>query len=207
VRLRVRACRWVPISFRGHLDHTAEGNLHRPDQRLEHEFMEITGYDNDLITTGMPGPAITAFLDAWHAVWPAMRVAITGALDDQFTDWPTPRAAVPAETGEILVARDKIMEAEWDERGYDPGPDGQGPFTIIYQSAARTSLRLMALEDPCGHSGSAPFDPYETRLVAPHLRLITVVTPDADSEFTTDLLERLTRALANTGDARATDSQ
>jgi hypothetical protein len=169
--------------------------------------MEITGYDNVLITTGMPGPAITALLDAWHAVWPAMRVAITGALDGQFTDWPTPRAAVPGETGEILVARDKTMEAEWDERGYDPGPNGQGPFMIMYQSAARTSLRLLALEDPYDRKGFAPFDPYEIRLVAPHLCLITVVTPDADSDFTTDLLERFTRALANTGDARASDSQ
>jgi hypothetical protein len=167
----------------------------------------ITGFDYDLITTGMPGPAITAFLDAWHAVWPAMRVAITGALDDQFADWPAPRAVVPAETGEILVARDRTMEAEWDERGYDPGPDGQGPFMIIYQSAARTSLRLMALEDPRGQNGLALFEPYEARLVAPHLGLITVVTPDADGDFTTDLLECIIRALANTGDARATDSQ
>ncbi|WP_405111654.1 hypothetical protein OG559_02000 [Micromonospora sp. NBC_01405] len=78
----------------------------------------ITGYDTVLITGTPVDAGIRAMLDALHGRWPNMLVALGGEQLGPFLPWRKTRAQVPANAGEVYVARDAEMERRWDDVGY-----------------------------------------------------------------------------------------
>lgn len=158
----------------------------------------ITGHDSVIIARSPAGAAVRAMLDGMHSRWPDMLVGRSEAAEatiGPFLPWPQARADVPAETGELYVARDAAMEADWDEYGYDPREDGEGPFALLYTPSPLPTTTIRAEQDPYGDRGSG-FTPHEAVLVTAGLSLITMVTPDDDSPFSRDLRDRLIRALS-----------
>jgi hypothetical protein len=122
-----------------------------------------------------------------------MRVSVSGVCADRFWQWTDDRFQLPS-VGEILVARDESMEAEWDELGYALNSDGEGPFAIYYETIKRSATLLKALEDPYDRELSR-FEPYDLTLVGQGLFLVTLVTPGSDSPFSRLLLEAFVTAL------------
>ena len=155
----------------------------------------VSGYDVVLISSQNPNPAVRAMLDEVAHGWPDVRVAVTGMMDDRFTNWSTIASVLPDVRAEILVARDRLMEARWDDVGYELDDAEEGPFAIYYEPATWSALRTQALVDPYGRSES--FDPYEVFFVGPHIWLVTLVTPDRDSRFSRGLLDLLTTKLTS----------
>lgn len=158
----------------------------------------ITGFDSVMIARSPAGPGIQAMLDSMHGRWPDMLVGSSevGASGiGPFLPWLEARGDVPAESGELYVARDAGMEKDWDDFGYDPREDGEGPFALLYGPSPRSSTTISFEEDPYGDRGFR-FDPYEAVLITAGLALITIVTPDEEGSFSRDLRDRLTRALS-----------
>jgi hypothetical protein len=151
----------------------------------------VSGVDQVIISPASP-VALRRFLDGWGARWPDMRTAVGGVLGSEFFRWHDIRPALPDERGEILVARDAAMNDDWDEHGYRLGSRGEGPFYILYNRTP-TNLRMLALQDPL--SLGYQFEPYEVELVGSGLFLITVVLPDADSDFSTGVMAAVRDAL------------
>lgn len=158
----------------------------------------ISGYDGVLVGRSPAGPGVRAMLDEMHTRWPGMlvgRSAATTAGIGPFLPWLQVRDQVPAEAGELYVARDAGMEQDWDESGYDLRDDGEGPFAVLYQPSPRSTTAIRFEQQPYSDQGLG-FDPYEAVLVTAGLSLITLVTPDEESLFSRELRSRLTRALS-----------
>ena len=151
-----------------------------------------SGVDQVIISPASPVVALRRFLDGWGARWPDMRTAVGGVLGSEFFRWHDVRPALPDGQGEILVARDAAMNDTWDEHGYRLLPEGEGPFYILY-SRAPTALRMLALQDP--FALGYQFEPYEMELVGTGLHLVTVVLPDADSDFSRSVMAAVRDAL------------
>ncbi len=124
-----------------------------------------------------------------------MRTAIDGVRDSEFFRWSDGRPDLPSHRGEILVARDPAMNEDWDAHGYRLGADGEGPFYILYRRAPNDSLPIRVLRDPFENDHSDGFEPYDAQLVGGGLSLVTVVLPDADSEFSQTVLRAVSDSL------------
>lgn len=155
----------------------------------------ITGVDTVLLAAGPAAPAVEDLLRHQTGRWPSMRVAVDDVAGSEFVAWAGEAARLPAERAEILVARDEDMVDSWDRDGYRLTPDGDGPFQIIYERCPLSRLRVLALDDPYGRTGFA-FEPYEVLLAGTGLYLVTLVTPDADSEFSRSLIDEMAARLA-----------
>jgi hypothetical protein len=155
----------------------------------------ITGDDTVLLAGGRIDRAIRTMLDRLLDRWPDMLTAVDGVRDGVFQRWPMMRDLVPAGKGEVYVARDAAMERRWDEVGYSLMEHDEGPFALLYQPAARSTVELQLEEDPYDHPHGFQFEPYRATLVATGLSLITVVTPDAGNPFGRRLVEALEHAL------------
>ncbi|WP_306206872.1 hypothetical protein [Actinoplanes sp. RD1] len=158
----------------------------------------ITGYDSVMIARSPAGPAVRAMLDGLHNRWPHMLVGRSEAEETAigpFLPWLRTRDHVPAGTGELYVARDKGMEKDWDDYGYDLRDDGEGPFAVLYRPSPRSTTAIRVDEEPYEDRGFR-FSPHPAVLVTAGLSLITMVTPDEGSPFSRDLRDRLTRALS-----------
>jgi hypothetical protein len=157
----------------------------------------ITGYDSVVIAKSPAGPGVRAMVDGLHARWPDMVVALGGKDAESigpFMPWRQARAAVPAEAGELYVARDAAMERAWDDVGYSLMEGGEGPFAVLYRPAPKRTVAIQLDEEPYGWEGFR-FEPYEATLVSAGLSLVTIVTPDEESFFSRDLRGLLTHEL------------
>jgi hypothetical protein len=151
----------------------------------------ITGFDTVIVTAAPVDSGIRTMLDELRRRWPSLRVALAGG--GAFTPWAIARHAMAANAGEILVARDARMEHRWDEEGYCLMEDGEGPFALLYQPAARPVVEVRFNDDPYGRESR--FEPYSATVVMAGLSLVTVVTPDEDSPFSRNIRSLLQRAL------------
>ncbi|MEV6850923.1 hypothetical protein [Actinoplanes sp. NPDC051411] len=157
----------------------------------------ISGYDSVVIARSPAGAGIRAMLDGVHARWPGMLVGRSEAEMagiGPLLPWRQARGGVPAEAGELYVARDARMKKDWDEFGYDLGDDGEGPFAVLYGPSPRPTTAIRFEQEP-GEDQGFRFDPYEAVLVTAGLSLVTIVTPDEEGSFSHDLRNRLIRAL------------
>ncbi|GLW29210.1 hypothetical protein [Actinoplanes regularis] len=152
----------------------------------------ITGYDSVVIARTPVGAGVRAMLDGVHTSWPDMLVAIGEA--ETFLPWLQTRRAIPAEAGELYVARDAAMEQEWDEVGYALMAGGEGPFAVLYQPSPQPTIAIRADENPYEHRGFG-FDPYAATLITTGLSLVTIVTPDEESPFSKNLRALLNRSI------------
>jgi hypothetical protein len=155
----------------------------------------ISGVDQVIVSPADPASGLRQFLNGWSERWPDMRTAVDGVLGSEFFRWRDIRPDLPHKRGEILVARDLRMNEDWDEYGYRLGVDGQGPFYILYRQAPAGSLPMQALRDPFENDLSDGFEPYEVQLVGSGLSLITIVLPDADSEFSRSVMSAVSESL------------
>jgi hypothetical protein len=156
----------------------------------------ITGSDTVLITARKPGPAAREFLDTWAARWVDMRICVTTADDSEFIGWPAARASVPDEEGELLIVRDADMESAWDEHGYQVPGSTEGPIAILYQPCTARVFSVTARSDPYARDALFRFDPYDVLVVGSGLTLVTIVTPDTDSEFSKTAIDKLVSSLS-----------
>jgi hypothetical protein len=161
----------------------------------------ITGYDSVLLAKTPVGPGIRTMLDRLHTRWPDMLVALAekGTPVGPFEPWRRTRAAVPADAGELYVARDAAMEQRWDDLGYALMEGGEGPFAVLYQPSPQRTVAIRLNEQPYEQNGFR-FDPYDAVLITAGLSLVTVVTPDEGSPFSRSLLDSLSQELVQ--DAR-----
>ena len=141
---------------------------------------------------------IERFLDGWLLRWPELRVALGDDPQVRFSTWASGELRIPADSGQILVARDEAMEAEWDDIGYELDSSREGPFCVAYEPCRRRALNVTALEDPYVRDGFR-YDPYDVTLIGPCLYLVSVVTPDIESDFSRAVLAGLTKQLGATG--------
>lgn len=88
------------------------------------------------------------------------------------------------------------MADDWRDNGYVLGEQG-GPFSILYEPLQQRSLKVCALEDPYGRSDYG-FLPYEMILLNNSAWLVTLVTPDSESDFSKGLANSLSAALLGT---------
>jgi hypothetical protein len=157
------------------------------DGGLEGGLM-IGGFDTVIICGGDIRESIHRFLQGRSRDWPKMRISISGVSEgEQFEEWTRFRHQLPLK-GEILVARDEVMEAAWEGSGYALNREGEGPFAIYYEEVKWTSMPIKALSDPYDRSGFR-FEPYQLTLVARGLKLVTLVTPDLESRFSRSLID------------------
>jgi hypothetical protein len=149
------------------------------------------GYDTVFVTAAPVDVGIQVMLDDLRRQWPDMVVAIgeTGT----FTTWAVARAAVPAGTGQVLVARDEQMEQRWDRDGWILVDRDEGPFAVLYQPSPSPQVEVQFNDDP--YDRGANFEPYSATMVMAGMSLVTVITPDRDSPFTRQVLLRLQQAL------------
>ncbi len=145
--------------------------------------MMISGADNVLVIAGPGGAPVVRFLDGWAQRWPAMHVALDGPEVYADGGWPDVRDQVAADAGEILVARDKEMDAAWEEHGYDIPGEPEGPFVIYYQPCSVRQFTAQVTADPYEQGTDYIFNPYEVRVVGAGLSLVTLVTPDMEKDF------------------------
>ncbi|KAB2347844.1 hypothetical protein [Actinomadura rudentiformis] len=150
----------------------------------------ITGYDSVLLSTSPPGNAVATFVRGLSQRWPALRIALD---ESEFVKWD-PAIALPDERAEILLAQDEQMVERWEDEGYYLSRSGEGPLMVVYEPCPSSRLKILLLDDPYGRTGFA-FEPYEVALTGPGLSLVTIVTPDSDSEFSKQAIAELTTAL------------
>jgi hypothetical protein len=160
----------------------------------EWEFVMITGFDSVVIAAGRPGPAIGRFLEQWGLLWPDMRISTGDPAQSSFVTWRDERPALPEVRGEVLVARDEGMLSDWDEHGYEIPGSTAGPFALFYRPCPAPSFSALVQDDP--YAGGMLFDPYPITIVGAALSLVTVVTPDENSEFSRGVIDGVIAALA-----------
>jgi hypothetical protein len=148
----------------------------------------ISGADSVLVIAGHGGPAAVRFLDEWAQRWPAMRVALDGPEVYADGGWPEVRDQVAPDAAEILVARDKDMNAAWEEHGYDIPGDPEGPFAVYYQPCPARRFTAQVTTDPYDRGSEFAFDPYEVQVVGAGLSLVTLVTPDLETDFSQQVI-------------------
>lgn len=149
----------------------------------------ISGHDTVLIAGGDLITAFRGFLAEWSVRWPQMRISI-GA---EFVDWSS--AATPnPERGEILLAKDRSMEARWDEEGYFAS-DNEGPITILYEPIKPKKLKVLALEDPYDRDPAFMFSPYDMTVLCQRLAIVTLVLPEESETFRGEVTELLAKHL------------
>ncbi|MFI0409381.1 hypothetical protein [Actinomadura sp. 3N508] len=153
----------------------------------------ITGYDTVLVCAQSPSRAVRRFLDRLHRDRPDLRVAVEPGDDPSFRPWGAGRE-IPTGRAEVLVAEDEEMIQRWDEDGYHLSPTGTGPLMISFEPCRVPRLRARVLENPYGDNGLG-FAPHEVTLVGTDLFLVTIVTPDADSAYSTSVIDRLAECL------------
>jgi hypothetical protein len=73
------------------------------------------------------------------------------------------------------------LESRWDDLDYSLMEHDEGPFSVLYEPAACSAVDVQLEEDPYNHPYG--FQPYQARLIAAGLALVTIVTPDSDSPF------------------------
>jgi hypothetical protein len=156
----------------------------------------ITGFDTVLVGAGPVGPKVARLLDLWARRWPVMRVTVAGQHDSQFVEWATARPEIPAQHGEILVARDVEMVVAWDEHGYEIPDSAEGPFSVLYEPCPARAFAAIAQQDPYARDQEYGFEPYETLIIGSELTLTTVVTPDRDSTYSREVIDAVVSALA-----------
>jgi hypothetical protein len=154
------------------------------------------GYDTVFVTAAPVDVGVRVMLDDLHRHWPDMVVAIGEA--GTFTTWAVAREAVPAGSGELLVARDGEMERRWDRDGWILMERGEGPFAVFYRPSPSPVVDIQFHDDP--YARGFDFEPYGATMITAGMSLVTVVTPDKDSPFTRDVLARLQRALIGQAD-------
>ena len=154
----------------------------------------ITGFDTVVVTAGRPGPAIGRFLTEWGSQWPDMQVSAGDPAEPPFITWRDAGPALPETRGEVLVARDERMLSDWDEHGYALPGSAVGPFFLLYQPCPAPRFRAQVQQDP--YVTGMRFDPYPVTIVGTGLSLITIVTPDEDSEFSRSVIDGMIAALA-----------
>ncbi|TDB86330.1 hypothetical protein E1264_18340 [Actinomadura sp. KC216] len=157
----------------------------------------ITGYDTVLVCAQPPSRAVRRFVDRLHRDRPDLRVAVEPGDDPSFRRWG-PDRDIPAGRAEVLVAEDEEMVQRWDEDGYYLSPTGTGPLMISFEPCRVPRLTARVLENPYGDNGLG-FTPYDVTLIGTDLHLVTIVTPDAESPFSTSVIDRLTEDLNTTG--------
>jgi hypothetical protein len=151
----------------------------------------ITGTDTVMISPWPVREKVERFFLTRSQGWSSMLVQVSGGPRTPFSSWGR-EGRLPVE-GEVLVARDERMCADWDEDGYALDASGEGPFAVYYQRAGREHLRVALLEDPYRREGFG-FAPFEATLVGA-MALVTLVTPDAESPFCRELRDGLESAL------------
>lgn len=153
--------------------------------------MTITGYDTVLLSGGRIDAGVRLMLDDLHRRWPHMVVSF-GMTNKTFLPWPKTRSDLPAGTGEVFVARDNQMRRRWDDVGYSLEQD-EGPFAVFYQPTGRSEVEIQLHEDP--YNRGFRFEPYPATLVTIGLSLVTMVTPDIESQFSQRILDMLRQVL------------
>ncbi|WP_285631974.1 hypothetical protein [Lentzea sp. NBRC 102530] len=154
----------------------------------------ITGFDTVLLAAGRAGPAVGRFLEQWGRGWPDMRISVGDPAQPPFVSWRDTRPDVPEACGEVLVARDERMVSDWDDHGYEIPGSAAGPFALLYQPCPAPQFEALVQRDP--YARGLPFDPHPVTVVATDLSLITIVTPDDDSEFSQSVINGVIAALA-----------
>lgn len=158
------------------------------------------GVDTVLVACGPVVKSIEQFFDGMLTRWPDLRIALDEREGGTFFAWRSDRRPLPLDSAYVLVARDRVMEATWDSKGYALDPSGEGPFAVAYQPCDQGTLKVRAMEDPYGRDrGGYGFQPYDVTVVGAHLYLISVVTPDEQSDFSNRVLVDLKGALRSTG--------
>jgi hypothetical protein len=154
----------------------------------------ITGADTVVLTAGRPGPAIGRFLEQCGRRWPDMRISAGDPAQGQFVAWRDTRLPIPEACGEVLVAQDERMVSDWTDHGYAIPGSAVGPFALFYQPCAAPRFAALVQQDP--YARGLGFEPYPVTVVATDLSLVTVVTPDDDSEFSRSVIDGVIAALA-----------
>ncbi|MBG0568614.1 hypothetical protein [Actinoplanes aureus] len=103
-----------------------------------------------------------------------------------FVPWQQMRHAVPAEAGELYVARDAAMEQRWDDVGYSLMEDGEGPFAMLYRPSPQRTVAIQLDEQPYERHGLR-FDPYEATLIINPLLREWVEVAFSDGRLTATL--------------------
>ncbi|WP_093657879.1 hypothetical protein [Streptomyces radiopugnans] len=160
----------------------------------------ITGFDQVVVVPGPAPVVIERFLGRWRVRWPGLRVAVdTDEAEADFSPWLPGRHRLPAGQAEVLLSRDEDMESLWDTEGYSLDRRGEGPVAFFYQPARWHSLKLKTLEDPYPHAG-LKHQPYPVTLAGAGFSLVTIVTPDEESDFSRSVSDAFLECCAATKD-------
>ena|SRR2546428_11169788 len=96
--------------------------------------MEITGYDNDTLTTAPPSRVIPKFLETLAEKWPEMWIK---ADDDRTLTslrvYGNATSQIFPEEGSILISKDESMEHYSDEMGAKLMESGEASLLLIYK--------------------------------------------------------------------------
>jgi hypothetical protein len=154
----------------------------------------ITGLDTVVLAAGRAGPAVARFLEQWGRLWPAMRISAGDPAQSPFVRWRDASAGIPEACGEVLVAQDEQMLSDWDGHGYEIPGSAVGPFAVFYRPCTAPRFEALVQDDPYARGMS--FEPYPVTVVGPNLSLVTIVTPDDESEFSRSVINGVIAALA-----------
>ncbi|MFU8872888.1 hypothetical protein [Micromonospora sp. SL4-19] len=152
----------------------------------------ITGHDTVLVARGPVNGMFASLLDDLSVRWPDLRFSALPPGHVSFSRWRGQVSDLPEDRADLLVAVDEGMLDHWEECGYELRGDGCGPFGVLYRPAPWSTLPIKFIADPYEH-GIGIFEPYDGILVGGGYHLVTVVTPDEDSEFSQQLLRSITR--------------
>jgi hypothetical protein len=127
-----------------------------------------------------------------------MRVAVTvdESQDIEFVEWAGARTSIPPDRGEIMIARDPEMVASWDEHGYQIPGSPEGPLTILYEPCPAEKFSATVTSDPYARDAGFGFEKYDTIVVGRGMTLVTAVVPDADGDFSREMLDKLVASFA-----------
>lgn len=167
-------------------------------RRLGGGGVVITGFDRVVVVPGRASVVVECFLECWRGRWPGLRVAVdTDETGAEFSPWLPGRHRLPDGPADVLVSRDAGMEEFWDAEGYALDGKREGPVAFFYQLARWRALKLTTLEDPYPYEGCR-HEPYPVTLAGAEFSLVTIVTPDEESDFSRSVLDAFLKCCAAT---------
>ncbi|MEY9876452.1 hypothetical protein ABH931_005962 [Streptacidiphilus sp. MAP12-33] len=159
--------------------------------------MQLTGHSTDFVVGTGFADAVRAFLAAQTARWSGLYFCGEPATADCADLWQ-PDAHAESEHPDILTfSSGAAMEEFWEEHGYAPNREGEGPFSLFYlhrRSLVRARLDDELLTDHPDLTAAVR----GTTLLLSDFHLVSLVTPgDPETDpFSASVLNDFLRCFA-----------
>lgn len=123
--------------------------------------------------------------------WPDMRILI-GPSEDTFSPPQDIDSRLPRFSSDVLVAPNKYISDEWDEKGYADYGNGLGPLVLAYTPSTVKMRSMQVTDDISASTGDKTFNLYrkpfndtlmEINVCTEGMSIVDLISP----EETTDL--------------------